>query len=176
MNSFYTDIELNELGFKRIGNNNFISRKASFYSIELISIGSNVRIDDFCIISGEITIGSYVHISAYSALYGSYGIVLEDYTGLSPRCTIFSATDDFSGEYLVGPMCENRNLDHGCVRLKKFSQVGAGSIIMPNITVEEGAVVGAMSFVKDNLEPWSIYTGIPARFLKARKENLKKLL
>lgn len=35
-----------------------------------MTIGSNVRIDDFCILSGRLEFGSYVHIAAYSALYG----------------------------------------------------------------------------------------------------------
>ena len=31
-------------------------------------------------------------------------MVLEDYVGISPRTTIYSAMDDFSGDYLVGPI------------------------------------------------------------------------
>lgn len=56
-----------------------------------MQIGDNVRIDDFCILSGEITLGSNIHIGAYSALYGSMGIELENNTGISPRSTLFSA-------------------------------------------------------------------------------------
>ena len=54
MNSFYTENELKQIGFKRIGENVLISRKASIYQPELIEIGNNVRIDDFCILSGNI--------------------------------------------------------------------------------------------------------------------------
>lgn len=99
--SFYSTEELSELGFKHIGERCLISRYARFYGADKISIGDNVRIDDFCILSGEITIGSNVHISAYVALYGANGIVLEDCTGISPRSTIFSAMDDFSEIFLL---------------------------------------------------------------------------
>ncbi|MDR0796834.1 MAG: acyltransferase, partial [Tannerella sp.] len=106
MTSFYTGKELEALGLKRYGKNVLISRKCSIYSAEKISIGDNVRIDDFCILSGDITLGSNIHIAAYCALYGAFGIEMEDYTGLSPRCTVFSATDDFSGDYLISPMVD----------------------------------------------------------------------
>lgn len=74
MNNFYSIKELKELGFKDIGDNVLISRKASIYSPENIKLGNHVRIDDFTILSGNIIIGNYVHISAYVALYGRFGI------------------------------------------------------------------------------------------------------
>ena len=64
MTSFYSEEELKSLGLKHYGKNVLISRKCSIYSAESISIGNHVRIDDFCILSGEITIGDYCHISA----------------------------------------------------------------------------------------------------------------
>ena len=74
MNSFYSEEELKNIGFKTIGTNVFISKMARIYSPETIEIGNHVRIDDFTILSGNIKIGNYVHISAYVSLYGKYGI------------------------------------------------------------------------------------------------------
>ena len=172
--SFYTEDELLSMGFKTIGKGFCISRKASFYGIGRISIGDNVRIDDFCILSGNIILGSHIHISAYVALYGAEGIVLEDYTGVSPRSTIYSAMDDFSGDYLIGPIHpeEYTNVKGGKVLVKKFSQIGANSVLFPNITIEEGVVVGACSMVRHSLEPWGIYAGIPCKKLKERSKNM----
>ncbi|MDI3520438.1 MAG: hypothetical protein PWR04_426 [Anaerophaga sp.] len=176
--SFYSPNELTKLGFKTIGDNVLISRFARFYGIENMEIGNNVRIDDFCIISGNIKLGSYIHISAYCALYGQFGIEMEDFTGLSPRCTLFSATDDFSGDYLIGPMIsqEYTNVTGGKITIGKYSQIGAGTVILPKVTVEEGVAVGAMSLIKNNLEEWNIYAGIPAKRIKARKKNLTNLI
>ncbi|WP_243349657.1 acyltransferase [Parabacteroides sp. FAFU027] len=174
MNSFYSDNELLELGLKSFGKNVLISRKASLYSPEKINIGDNVRIDDFCILSGQITLGSFIHISAFSAIYGAYGVEIRDFSGLSPRCTIFSAMDDFSGEYLVNPMVEKSKTKvvGGKVLLDKFVQVGSGSVIFPSLTIEEGVVIGAMSLVKNSLSSWGIYVGIPVRRIKERSKNL----
>lgn len=172
--SFLTQTQLHNLGFKSLGQNVLISDKASIYSPELISIGSHVRIDDFCILSGEITLHNYIHISAYSALYGKFGIELHDYTGLSPRTTILSASDNFSGEHMISPMVPKdlTNVEGGKVVLEKFSHVGSGSVIMPGMKIAEGAIIGAMSFLKTSTEPWKIYHGCPAKFLKKRNKNI----
>ena len=174
MNSFYSQEELFALGFRSIGGNCKTSRKASFYSIQTISIGNNVRIDDFCILSGHITLGNNIHISAYVALYGAKGIELEDYTGISPRSTIYSAMDDFSGDYLIGPIHpeEYTNVTGGKVLIKRYSQIGANCIVFPNLTVEEGCAIGAFSLICKSLTPWGIYYGIPAKRKKDRKKSL----
>lgn len=178
MNSFYSESELKQIGIKHYGKNVLISRYARIYSPHSLIIGDDVRIDDFCILSGIIEIGSRVHISAYSALYGSKGIVINDDSGVSARTIIYSAIDDFSGSYLIGPMQnENKtNVTGGLVTLERFTQVGAGSILFPNITIHEGTVVGAMSLVKQSTPEWCIYAGVPAKFIKKRSKRLLELL
>ncbi len=175
--SFYSREELENLGFSKIGNNVLISQFARFYNISGISIGNNVRIDDFCILSGKITLCDNIHISAFCALYGSNGIIMEDFSGLSPRTTIFSASDDFSGDYLVGPMIQDelRNINGGAVVIGKYVQIGAGSIVFPDLKIGDGASVGAMTLINKSLEPWTIYAGIPARVLKKRSEKIIEL-
>ena len=178
MNSFYSKDELRGLGLKSYGDKVLISRKASIYGASNICIGDNVRIDDFCILSGNITIGSNIHISAYVALYGALGIELNDYSGISPRSTIYSAMDDFSGDYLIGPVHDTilTNVSGGKVVLKKFSQIAPNVIIFPSVIIGEGAVVGAMSLVKSNIPEWTVYAGIPARYIRNRNKNLLYLI
>ena len=174
MTSFYSEDELSQLGLKSYGSNVLISRFASIYSPHTIEIGSNVRIDDFCILSGKIKIGNWCRISAYCALYGSMGIVMEGCCGISPRSTILSATDDYSGDWLIGPHYpkELTNVTGGAVVLGKFSQIGTNNVIFPNITVGVGAVTGAMTLVNKNLNPWTQNFGIPVREIKPRKQGL----
>lgn len=166
------------LGFQSVGQDVYISDKASFYGTDSICIGNNVRIDDFCIISGNVIIGSNVHISAYSALYGRNGIILSDYSGVSARVTIYSAMDDFSGDYLIGPVHDTSKtrVFGEKVILGRYTQVGAHSVIFPGVVIGEGSVVGAMSLVKESLLPWGIYAGIPSHLIRNRKKGLLKLL
>lgn len=178
VSNFYTERELQTLGLESYGSNVQISRKVSIYSPEKISIGDNVRIDDFCILSGNISLASNIHISAFCALYGSNGIIIEDYSGMSPRSIIFSAVDDFHGDYLIGPI-HKKELTHvvgGTVILKRFVQLGANTIVMPGITVKDGAVTGAMTFVTKDLEEWTINTGIPVNKSRPRKKGVLDIM
>lgn len=176
MNSFYSEEELKDLNLKSYGKNVKISRKCSIYGAENIEVGNNVRIDDFTILSGNIKIGNNVHISAYCALYGKNEIELQDYSGCSARCTIYSETDDFSGEYMVGAVIPEKytNVNSGKVLLGKYSQLGANTIVMPNIKIGEGAVTGSLTFVNRSLEDWTINIGIPVKKMKNRKKDLLK--
>ena len=133
-----------------------------------------MRIDDFCILSGHLKLGSNIHISAYCALYGALGIEMQDYTGLSAGTILYSAMDDFSGNYLIGPVHpkELTNVSGGIIVMERYSQIGARSVVFPNVTIREGAVAGALSLIKEDMEPWSIYAGIPAKKIKERDKQL----
>lgn len=175
MNSFYSLEELAEIGLNSYGTNVMISRKASFYSPANISIGNNVRIDDFCVLSGKITIGNYVHINPYTGVFaGTAGVVLEDYVNLSSKITIYAISDDYSGEALTSPLIpESRKfLKLAPVTIKRYVIIGAGTSILPGVTIEEGCAIGAMSLVKTNTEPWGIYAGIPVKLIKKRSKNM----
>ncbi|MDU1912164.1 acyltransferase [Fusobacterium sp.] len=175
--SFYTKEKLKEIGFKSIGENVLISDKCSIYSPEKISIGNNVRIDDFCILSGNIKIGNYVHIAAYGAYYGAGEIEIHDFSGTSSRVTIYSQNESYNGETMTNPTIPEKykKISYGKVIIKKHSIIGANSIILPGVIIGEGTAVGAMSLIKNSTEKWSIYTGIPAQKLKDRKKDLLEL-
>lgn len=177
MNSFYDDTELKKIGFKKLGRDVKISRKASIYSPNKISIGNHVRIDDFCILSGKITMGSYIHISAYTALYAKYEIHIEDFVTISGRVLVYSQSDDYSGDHMTNPMLPPKltKVTGGKVVFKKHSIVAAGCIIFPAVIIGEGAAIGAMSLVNSSVEPWSINVGIPAKKIKDRKKKILQL-
>ncbi len=178
MNSFYSETELRSIGFKQIGENVSISRKTSIYGAENMIIGSNVRIDDFCILSGCIIIGNYVHVAAYCAMFGGdQGIEMKDFTGLSSRSAIYAVSDDYSGQNLTNPTVEEqfRGVYGGKVTLEKHVVIGTGSTILPGVSIGEGSAVGSMSLVNKSLDAWGIYMGIPCQYRKARKKDLLKL-
>lgn len=176
--SFYTNSELAELGFKSYGKNVKISRKASIYGADKISIGDNVRIDDYCILSGNITLGNYIHIAVFCVLFGGQEeIEMKDFTCLSSRCAIYSKSDDYSGENLTNPTVpeEYLNITSEKVVLNKHVLVGSGTTILPGVEIGEGSSVGSMSLVNKSLEPWGIYAGIPCKFIKERSKKLLEL-
>ncbi len=164
----------------KIGKGSFISPNATIYSPEGLEIGENVRIDDFCILScgGGVKIGSHVHIAPYSVLFGKYGIELEDFSEFAARTTILSATDDWYGNSLVGPCIPDEfkpTLKTGKVTIRKHALLGVGCTVMPGVTIDEGSSVGAYSLVKGHLAAWGIYAGVPAKWLRARSQEMVKL-
>lgn len=54
------------------------------------------------------------------------------------------------------------NPDHVTVRIKDHVYLGPGSIIMPNVTIGEGAVVAAGSVINRSVEPMTMVRGNPA--------------
>ncbi len=176
MSSFYTEQELKKIGFKHIGHNVLISSKTSIYGAQNMSIGNDVRIDDFCILSGNITIGNNVHIAASAMLFaGDAGIEMQDFSGLSSRSAIYAVSDDYSGEYLTNPTIPDqfKHIISGKVIVGKHVVIGTGSTILPGVTIREGCSVGAMSLINKTTEPWKIYVGIPA---KPKSDRSKKVL
>ena len=178
MDSFYSQEELVAIGFKSVGNNVKVSRKTSIYSPHRMVIGNSVRIDDFCILSGNIVLGNYIHIAASCLLFGGDdGIVMEDYTGISSRSAVYAESDDYSGDCFTNPMIpiEFRSIIGGGVVVKKHAIIGTGCSIMPGVVVGEGCAVGSMSLINKSLDEWSIYVGTPCRKIKERKKNLLDL-
>ncbi len=170
--------QLEKIGFKEIGENVLISDKASIYGASEISIGSNVRIDDFCILSGKINIGNYIHIAAYSALYGgSEGIWLYDFANISSRVTIYALSDDYSGESMTNPMIPEKykKVVRERVVIGKHVIIGSTSVVLPGAVLNEGASFGAFSLIKGNVPCWSVNAGIPCKKIKERKKDVLQL-
>ena len=176
---FYTNDQLKYLGLKSIGNNVLISDKASIYSPQNISIGNNVRIDDFCILSpsSELNIGNYIHISCYASIIGKGKVIIEDFVSISGRVSIYSSNDDYTGMGMANPMVpeEFRKVKDGDVTIKKHAIIGAGSVVLPNVIIEEGCAIGAMSLVRKNCKEFSIYAGCPAKKIGERNKNILNL-
>ena len=177
MNSFYNSKELKDLGLKSYGQNVLISRKASFYSPEIIEIGDNVRIDDFCVVSGKISIGNYVHINPHCGIFaGMEGVEIGNYVSFASKVTIYAISDDYSGEYLTSTLIPSSRsfMKYGKVNIGDYSILGVGVSVLHGVDIEEGTAVGAMSLITSSTKPWSTYVGIPARFLKERSREMLK--
>jgi galactoside O-acetyltransferase len=102
---------------------------------------------------------------------------MHDFANISAKTIVYAVLDDFSGNTLMGPTVPNqyRNVKAEKVILKKHVIIGANSIIFPNVIVGEGAAVGAMSMVKESLDDWYIYAGIPVRKVKPRQKKMLEL-
>jgi acetyltransferase-like isoleucine patch superfamily enzyme len=172
---YLTERDLRRLRLKHLGKNVRISSRASIYEPDLISIGDHSRIDDFCVVSGNVTIGRNVHFPVFCNVAGGEpGITIEDFSCLAYGVHVLAQSDDYSGRSLTNSTvpdmykCEIKEP----VRVCRHCIVGTGSVIMPGVVLAEGTAVGAMTLVRESTEPWSIYVGIPARRIRARSRDL----
>lgn len=176
--AFLSEEQLQACGFKKLGKYVKISDRASIYNADQIDIGDYSRIDDFCVLSGKISIGRNVHIAIYCNIAGgTEGVVFEDFSGLAYGCHVMTQSDDYSGRTLTNPTvpAKYKKEIKKPVFIGRHCIVGTNSIIFPGVTLQEGTSVGAMSMVTKSTESWSIYFGIPAKRLRARKQDLLEL-
>jgi galactoside O-acetyltransferase len=170
---FLADDELAGLGLGRLGENVRVSRHALLLFPEHIRLGSDVRIDAFCLLVGNregITVGDHVHLSAYTSILGGRGTVIGDFCTISARCTIFTSGDDFSGASLTNPTVpdELRRTTDAPVHIHAHSAIGAGSVVLPGVSIGPSAAVGALTLVKEDVPELTIVAGTPMRRIGPR--------
>ena len=168
------------IGFRTVGVNVHISERASFYGASRISIGNNVRIDDFCVLSagaGGIVIGNYVHVAVYTSLIGRGQIRLHDFANISSRVSIYSSSDDYSGATMTNPMVPEAftGVIHADVCVGRHVIIGSGCVVLPGVTLEEGVAIGALSLVRSDCAAFGVYAGVPAKLVHQRKRKVLEL-
>jgi dTDP-4-amino-4,6-dideoxy-D-glucose acyltransferase len=180
MGDFLSAKELMELQLGACGESVRISRRALILSPERVHIGSNSRIDAFCVISGSskgVFIGSHVHMSAYVSILGADRVTIEDFCTVSVRCSLFTSNDDYLGFGLTNPTVPERYREvvNGPIHLKEHCIIGCGSIILPNVRIGRSAAVGALSLIKSDVDDFAIVAGVPMRRIGTRRaEHLGK--
>jgi acetyltransferase-like isoleucine patch superfamily enzyme len=145
--------------------------------LENIDFGKYIIIDDFTLIYAKkkISIGNYVHIASFTSISGGGEFVMEDFSGLSSGCRIITGTDDFKGRGFGNPTIagEFRNVHIGTIKIEKFAIVGTNSVILPDVTIGEGATIAAGSVISKDLESWGIYIGHRKIGTRNKEEVLK---
>lgn len=174
------DNQMKPIPFAKIGEDVIFWPHTKIVFPEAISIGDNVIIDDFVFLMGgeKTTLGSFIHIGPFSLISGGGKFIMEDFSGVSGGVRIYTGSDDYGGGGMTNPTVpiRYRNVSRSFVHIKKHAIIGANTVILPGVTIGEGAAVGSNSLVTKDCEPWSIYSGSPAKLLRARpKEKIMEL-
>lgn len=175
-----TEQQLTAIGFKAIGHNVRISDKASIYNAANISIGDNVRIDDFVVLSagvGGIFIGSNIHIAVFSSIIGAEKVTLKDFCNISSRVSIYSSSDDYSGSTMSNPTIPEKykTVTSMPVTIGRHVIIGCGTVVLPGANLHDGVAVGALSLLNASCEKFTVYAGVPAKKIKLRQQTLLEL-
>lgn len=118
-------------------------------------IGENCNICSHCLIENEVVIGNGCVIKCGVQIWD--GITLEDNVMIGANV---SFTND------LYPRAHNKNWKQLNTRVCKGATIGAGSTILPGLTIGEGAMIGAGSVVTKDIPAGEVWAGNPARFLR----------
>lgn len=177
---YYTSAELRTMGFRQVGDNVRLERSVKVVNPAYIRIGDNVTIDQFTVMvagAAGIDIGSHLHIAGHVLLGGNAGITLKDFANIAVGSRLISATDDFSGDYLMGPAIPAKfcNITAERIILEEHTILGASTIVLPGVVCAEGTATGAQSLLTSSTEPWWLYTGSPAKKRRSRSRRALEL-
>jgi acetyltransferase-like isoleucine patch superfamily enzyme len=157
-----------------------------------IHIGSNVVVDDNCLIDAKgesnrgIRIGDGVFIGRNTILSCKNGdIEIADGANIGFNCELFSASRVTVGRsvlmaaytYVIGgdhdfsdptkTVLEQTRTSAG-VTIGDGAWIGAGAKILDGVAIGTGAVIGAGAVVRDSVPASAIAVGIPARIVSSR--------
>ena len=85
-------------------------------------------------------------------------LTIGDRASIAPRVTFITASDPNNSRIISYVSCK-----YGRINIGNDAWIGTGSIIMPDVIIGEGAVVGAGSVVTKNVDPYTIVVGVPAK-------------
>lgn len=112
-------------------------------------IGHRVYIGEDIIIIDDLSGTSQAHLS------------IGDRAAISPRVTFVLHTRP--NDSRIVPYVNSRQ---GSIAVDADAWIGTGAVILPDVTIGEGAVVGANSVVTKNVAPYTVVGGVPAHFIK----------
>jgi galactoside O-acetyltransferase len=165
---------------KRCGMSVKVFRGCRMGNPERVELGDFSQIDEgVFLFAGEgIVIGRHVHLAFGSSISGGGRCDIGDFAGIGAGVRLITGTDMPDGEGLTNPTVPDkmRTVKRSYVNLGAHVVIYTNSVVLPGVTIGEGAVVAAGSVVHRDLKPWGIYAGNPLVQVGARiQEKILRL-
>ena len=177
MEDYWNKEDLMRMGVSCEGDNIYVSKTVRITDPHNLMLFDNTKIHQFCVLhsNGPMALGPYLTVLPFCYFNSWFGLVIKGYTTISARVSIYSASDDYSGEYIVHNEAPDgcNNILGGVVTLEKGVVVGTGSSIVAvdDLVMGVGSGLGAHSFLKDSVPEYELYAGVPAKFLRRRDKG-----
>lgn len=141
---------------------------AGFKHAETFEIGKGVfigaqayiqgRYDGTCVIADNVWIGPQAYFDARD-------LILEEFVGWGPGAKVLGSTHT---ALPVDVPIVRTDLEIKPVRVRAWADIGTNATILPGVTIGKGAIVGAGAVVAEDVPPFAVVAGVPARFLRWR--------
>lgn len=155
--------------FKKIGENVIFERGVLIFHPENIELGNNIYVGHNTTLKGyyknQMVIRSNTWIGQHCFFHSAGGITIGEAVGIGPKVLIL--TSQHSPGDVDMPVLHSP-LDFRAVTLEDGCDIGVASILLPGVTIGQGAIVGAGSIVTRSVPPFEIWAGNPARFIRKR--------
>lgn len=166
-----------EFNIKEIGGNVRIYQPVALISPENLVLKNHIIISEFAYLAAGLGtwIGNHIHIAAHSSISGGGYCVMEDFSGIAAGARLITGSANVGGFNMTSPTLpgEFQDVERSYIHMAKHSAIFTNAVVYPGVTIGEGAIVAVGSVVKDNLEPWTIYAGNPAKKVAKRpKRNI----
>ena len=128
-------------------------------------IGANVNIYSTATIymPWHLEVSDWAAIGEHAYIYNLGKITIEDHVTISQRAHLCAGTHDYTRRDM--PLLKPP------IRVGRYAWICADAFVGPDVTIGEGAVVGARAVVTHDVEPWAVVAGNPARTIKRRVIN-----
>lgn len=155
--------------------NYYVHSLASLEHKDLIEIGEGTEINEYVIIKtlkNKVKIGKFVQLNPFTVIYGGSGVVIGNNVMIAPHCMIASGNHDHKQTNY--PMRFAGTLTKGPIVIEENVWIGANCTITDGVHIGREALIAANSVVINNVEEWSIMSGVPAIKIGSRLPNDKK--
>lgn len=161
-----------------------IGRRVKVYEHALILrplsvvLEDDVRIDAFTRIEGgQFTwIGKGTHIASFSSILGGGECIIGAYCAIAQGVRIITGVGHplYMEMPCLLPQDDVHHVKRGKVVIGDYVFIGTNCIIHQGITIGEGAAISAGSIIGQDVPPWSIVAGNPARVIGKREQFIKE--
>lgn len=154
--------------FRNCGSARFATGLA-IAGMRCISIGDGCRIGRGCFLTaekGRLWLGSNVAVSPLCNIGADHGeIEIEKNVAIGPGTVIRAANHRFDTRSV--PIMEQGHVP-GKVKIEEDVWIGANCVILPDVIIEKGAIIGAGAVVTRDVRAYTIVGGVPARQIGSR--------
>ncbi|HEY6402982.1 MAG TPA: DapH/DapD/GlmU-related protein [Blastocatellia bacterium] len=156
---------------RRVGHGLNVGSGVGFKHIETFEIGAGVFIGAQSYIQGRFNgrcvIGDHVWIGPQS-YFDARDLILEEYVGWGPGAKVLGSAH--TGAPVDIPIIQT-DLEIKPVKVEAWADIGVNAVILPGVTIGKGSIVGAGAVVTENVPPFAIVAGVPARLLRWREDR-----
>ena len=120
-----------------------------------------------CHVGKHVFVGDSVKVDSGHANL----IYIYDYAHITGGCRLLCHQRDLT-DYHVGDNAASLKYRYGEIHIGKGVMLGMETLVMPGVTIGEGAVVGAYSLVTKDIPAWTVAMGRPAKVIKQIPERI----